>query len=168
MTILYEKETDIEIGLNYEEIAKEIINATLSYLDCPYECMINLLLTDNESIRQYNQEMRKINQATDVLSFPGVEFSKPGDFSIVEDNIYSYFDPESGELMLGDIVISLEKVIRQAKQFNHSEKREYAFLIAHSMLHLSGYDHIEDSMRIQMETMQEDILNSIGYTRDIL
>jgi len=166
MTILLDNETDISLGIEYEKIADKVINASLNYLDCPYECEVNVLLTDNSGIREVNRQMRNIDSATDVLSFPSIEFNEPGDFSIVENDITSNFNSDTGELMLGDIMISLEKVSEQAGAFGHSNKREYAFLIAHSMLHLAGYDHIDDEERLIMEEKQNEILDSIGYTRD--
>ncbi|MBQ8086565.1 MAG: rRNA maturation RNase YbeY [Lachnospiraceae bacterium] len=166
MTILLDNETDISLGIEYEKIADKVINASLNYLDCPYECEVNVLLTDNSGIRKVNRQMRNIDSATDVLSFPSIEFNEPGDFSIVENDITSNFNSDTGELILGDIMISLEKVSEQAGAFGHSNKREYAFLIAHSMLHLAGYDHIDDEERLIMEEKQNDILDSIGYTRD--
>lgn len=167
MTILLENETELDIGIDYEMIADRVITAVLDYVSCPYECEVNVLLADNKRIQEMNKKMRGMDTATDVLSFPMIEFQKEGDFSIVEEDEASYFDAASGELLLGDIMISLEKVTEQAKRFNHSMKREYAFLIAHSMLHLSGYDHMTDSERIRMEQMQEEILQDIGYTREI-
>ncbi|MBR1866312.1 MAG: rRNA maturation RNase YbeY [Lachnospiraceae bacterium] len=168
MTIRIDNESEKDIGIDYERIAKDVAAAALDYVDCPYECEVNILLTDNAGIQAMNHRMRSIDAPTDVLSFPTIEFETEGDFSIVEDDILNYFNAESGELLLGDIMISLEKAAEQAKQFNHSMKREYAFLIAHSMLHLSGYDHMEEAERIQMEHMQEEILQSIGYTREIM
>ena len=76
-----------------------------------------------------------------------------------------YFDPDTGELLMGDIVISVDKVKEQAEKYGHSQTRELAFLVAHSMLHLSGYDHMEDDERIQMEDMQREILERRGYRR---
>lgn len=167
MTILLENETTLNIGIDYEQIANQVVCAALEYVSCPYECEVNILLTDNSGIQEVNRQMRNMDMPTDVLSFPAIAFEKESDFSIVENDIFSNFDAESGELLLGDIMISLEKVVAQAEEFNHSIKREYAFLIAHSMLHLSGYDHIEENERIRMEQIQEEILQSIGYTRDI-
>lgn len=167
MTILLENESDIDLSIDYEKIAHDVIEAALDYVQCPYECEINLLLTDNDGIQAVNQQMRGINAPTDVLSFPMIDYEQAADFSIVETDEASYFDAATGELLLGDIMISLEKVIEQSQQYNHSVVREYAFLIAHSMLHLSGYDHMEEEERIQMERMQDEILLSIGYTRDI-
>lgn len=167
MTVILDNDCELNIGIDYENIAVDVINATLDYVGCPYDCVVNILLTDDEGIRQMNKQMRQLDQSTDVLSFPGISFEKEGDFSIVELDAASYFDSGTGELMIGDIMISLEHVKKQAQEYNHSVKREYAFLIAHSMLHLSGYDHMEEDERKRMECMQEDILQSIGYTRDM-
>lgn len=167
MTILLENETELNIGIDCEEIAEVVVNAALDYLDCPYECEVNIVLTDNSGIQEMNRQMRNIDSPTDVLSFPAIEYEKEGDFSIVEEQVASFFDGDTGELMLGDIMISLNKVVEQAEQYNHSRKREFAFLIAHSMLHLAGFDHMEDSERLRMEQMQEEILQGIGYTREI-
>lgn len=167
MTILLDNETTLDIRIDCEHIAREVVRAALDYIACPYECEVNILLTDNEGIRRINREMRNIDSPTDVLSFPALEFEQEGDFSVAEQDNFSDFNAESGELLLGDIMISLEKVVAQAEEFNHSIKREYAFLIAHSMLHLSGYDHMDEDERTRMEKMQEDILQSIGYTREM-
>lgn len=167
MTILLENETEVSCDLEFNKIAEQVILASLDYVKCPYECQINVLLTDNAGIQVMNQSMRGIDAPTDVLSFPMIDFEEEADFSIVEESPAAYFDAESGELLLGDIMISLERMMSQAKEYNHSIKREFAFLIAHSMLHLSGYDHMEEEERIRMEDMQEAILQSIGYTRDI-
>lgn len=94
-----------------------------------------------------------------------IEYEKESDFSHVEDSVEDYFNPESGELILGDIIISVEKVIEQAEKYGHSRERELAFLIAHSMLHLCGYDHMVDEERVIMETKQREILEGAGYTR---
>ena len=117
----------------------------------PYEVQVNLLLTMNDEIHEMNRDFRNIDRATDVLSFPMLEYETPGDFSHFESE-EDCFDSETGELLLGDIVISKEKVIAQAEEYGHSVKREYAFLIAHSVLHLSGYDHMEEEERIEMDT----------------
>lgn len=168
MTILLENETEIDIGIEYEQTAREIIIAVLKYLQCPYECEVNILLTDDKGIQEMNRQMRDLDAPTDVLSFPAVEFIKAGDFSIAEQDVAAHFDVNSGELLLGDIMISLQRLQKQAKEYNHSVKREYAFLITHSMLHLSGFDHMMEEERVEMEQMQEEILQSIGYTRDII
>ena len=128
-------------------------------------CEINVLVTDDASIRAINKAYRNIDKATDVLSFPMCDFETPGDFSHLEETPEEYFDPDTGELLMGDIVISVDKVKEQAEKYGHSQTRELAFLVAHSMLHLSGYDHMEDDERIQMEDMQREILERRGYRR---
>ena len=146
MTLLFEEEGELNLSLPCEELAEKVINAALDYVECPYEAEVNLLLTMNEEIHQMNKEFREIDRPTDVLSFPMVDYETPGDFDFLEE-AFEYFNPETGELMLGDIVISKEKVIEQAEEFGHSIEREYAFLIAHSMLHLAGFDHMEEDER---------------------
>jgi probable rRNA maturation factor len=83
----------------------------------------------------------------------------------VEDHVEDCFDPETGELVLGDIMVSVEKVMEQAEAYGHSRERELAFLIAHSMLHLCGYDHMDEQERLRMEQRQDDILSGKGYHR---
>lgn len=167
MNIQIEKETELDLSLDYKKIIDEIVNEALDYINCPYEIELNVILSDNEGIQQVNLEQREIDAPTDVLSFPMLEYEKAGDFSFLEreEEIYN-FNADTGELMLGDIMISLEKVREQAKEYNHSESRELAFLVAHSMLHLFGFDHIEEKERIEMERMQEEILRNKNYRRD--
>ena len=100
-----------------------------------------------------------------MLSFPMVDYEFPSDFSCVDKNPESYLNPETDELLLGDIMISVDKVYEQANEYGHSRKREFAFLIAHSMLHLLGYDHIDEAERKVMEEKQEAILDALGITR---
>ena len=126
---------------------------------------MNVILTDNEAIREINREHRGIDAPTDVLSFPMVDYERPSDFDHVENAAEDYFNPETGELMLGDIVISVDKVEEQAEKYGHSQTRELAFLVAHSMLHLCGYDHMEEEGRLLMEARQNEILERRGYTR---
>lgn len=164
MTLLFEDEGELELQLNCKELAQQVIEAALDYVECPYEAEVNLLLTMNDEIQQMNREFRAIDRPTDVLSFPMIEYEVAGDFSFLED-YDACFHPESGELMLGDIVISKEKVIAQAEEYGHSVEREYAFLIAHSMLHLFGYDHMEDNERVVMEAKQREIMSLLHITR---
>jgi len=165
MTIHIEKETELNFDFNEEILIKEVIEAALDYEECPYETEINVVLTNNEEIKEINKEYREIDAPTDVLSFPMVEFGEPSDFDHVEEEQEDCFHPDSGELMLGDIIVSVDKVISQAKEFGHSEKRELGFLIAHSMLHLCGYDHMEEEEREIMEERQRAILDRIHLSR---
>lgn len=164
MTINIEYETEIPLDLPCEKIINEIVLAAMDYEKCPYEAEVSVVLTDNEGIHTLNKQFRNIDRPTDVLSFPMCEYDKPADFDYLE-NEEDCFNPETGELLLGDIVISVEKVKEQAAAYGHSEARELAFLTAHSMLHLFGYDHMEDEERLVMEKKQEDILQTRGYTR---
>ena len=164
MTIEFEKEYDKDLGINYEEIADKVINAALDYEECPYEAEVSLTLVDNNRIHDINKEFRDIDRPTDVLSFPMVEYDDAGEFAFLEDED-DCFNPETGELMLGDIIISLDKVEEQAIAYGHSFTREYACLIAHSMLHLMGYDHMTDDDASIMEAKQRAILDNLNITR---
>lgn len=164
MTLFFEEEGSLQLPIDVESIAKRVIEEAIEYEDCPYETEVNLLLTMNDEIHQMNFEFREIDRPTDVLSFPMVDYDEPGDFDFLED-AFEYFNPETGELMLGDIVISKEKVLSQAEEYGHSIEREYAFLIAHSMLHLFGYDHMEEEERIVMESKQKEILERLQILR---
>lgn len=168
MTINIENEYEggeaLLAGVPYREIIENVVLETLDLEGCPYECEVNLLFTDDASIREINCEQRNIDRSTDVLSFPMIEFERPADFDGFDER-GDLFDPESGELLLGDIVISLDHTAAQAEEYGHSRTRELAFLTAHSMLHLLGYDHMEDAERLEMEGKQEAVLKACGYLR---
>lgn len=166
MTFYVENETDVTYEFDVEQIVEMVAMEVLDSEECPYEAQINVLLTDNEGIREFNKEYRDIDRETDVLSFPNLDFEQPGDFEIDEDMEADYFDPDTGELILGDIIISVDKVEEQALSYGHSKKREFAFLVAHSMLHLCGYDHMEPEEAAVMEAKQEAALTKLGITRD--
>lgn len=165
MTINIEYEADKELDLPYQRIIHEIVEETLDYEDCPYETEVNVILTNNDEIQKINHETRNIDAATDVLSFPMVDYEQPSSFDHVEEDVESYFNLETEELVLGDIMISVDKVEEQAGRYGHSPARELAFLVAHSMLHLCGYDHMADEERIVMEQRQNAILERRGYSR---
>ena len=160
MTCLFECETDISWDFDYMKLYEAAVDASLEAEECPYEVAVSLILTDEAGIRQINKENRRIDSATDVLSFPMIEYDSPSDFSHLEDDGEN-FDPETGELMLGDIVICADRVDSQAKEYGHDLQREFAFLIVHSMLHLCGYDHIDDQDRELMEERQKIIMQSM-------
>lgn len=164
MTLLFEEEGNLILPVKCKELAETIIEAALDYVGCPYETEVNLLLTMNDQIREMNANFREIDKSTDVLSFPMIDYEVPGEFDFLEERD-DCFNPETGELVLGDIVISKEKVVMQAEEFGHSIEREYAFLIAHSMLHLSGFDHMEDEERLEMERMQRELMDQLNILR---
>ncbi|MBQ7583388.1 MAG: rRNA maturation RNase YbeY [Lachnospiraceae bacterium] len=154
-----------ELGLPCEEIFSETAEEALKYTGCPYECEVNLTLTDDRGIREINRAYRDMDKPTDVLSFPFMEFEEQGDFSTAEEAYHDCFNPDTGELMLGDIMISVDRVRAQAEAYGHSVKREFAFLIAHSMLHLQGFDHETPDEAAVMEKAQNEILDKIGIRR---
>ena len=166
MAIHIEYETELSLGFDVETVITKVIDKALEIHQCPYAAEVNVILTDNESIAVINEEYRNLARPTDVLSFPMISYETPGDFSVVETmSAEDCFDPDSGELILGDIIISVEKVIEQAETYGHSKERELGFLTAHSMLHLFGYDHMGENERIDMEEKQETILASLGLYR---
>lgn len=169
MAIFIENEINAKFDFDYNEVITSVIYEAADYVNCPYEISVEVTIVDNESIQEINKEQRDIDKPTDVLSFPMIDYKKVGSFDFLEEDepyVYEYFDPDTGELVLGDIVISSEKVYGQAEEYGHSVKRELAFLVAHSMLHLFGYDHMDDEERIVMEAKQKEILDRLGITRE--
>ena len=166
MTYQFENESNISFRFDWEQTARDVIDEALAYEDCPYETEVTLLVTDNQQIQQMNHDFRGIDTPTDVLSFPLLSYDEPSAFDNLEDCFEDCFNPDTGELMLGDIVISADKVIEQAAAYGHSEQREFAFLIAHSMLHLFGYDHMCEEDEGIMIAKQKEILDRLSITRE--
>ena len=164
MTVTYTAEVETAFDFDPKKLAETVILGVLSHEDFPYEAEVSLLVTSAEEIRIMNREARGIDSATDVLSFPMIDFSDIGDYDMLSD-ADDAFDPDTGEALLGDIVICYDRVLSQAKEYGHSIKREYAFLIAHSMLHLLGYDHVDEDERAVMEKLQSEILSELNITR---
>lgn len=167
MTYEIEYEAEKKLDIPYEDLIKKVIDGAMDQEDCPYEAEVSVTITDNEGIRQINKEFRRIDSETDVLSFPMVQYPAPADFSILEDeaNECDCFNPETGELLLGDIILSVDRIEEQAEKYGHSVTRELAFLVAHSMLHLFGYDHMVDEERLVMEERQRMLMETLGITR---
>lgn len=149
----------------YRQLIKSCIEEVLDYEKFNKASEISVVITDNEGIRKINREYRNIDKETDVLSFPMLEYEegyyKEGKIDVDFEDI----NPETGNVVLGDIVISLEKAKSQAEEFGHSIQREIAFLTVHSMLHLLGYDHERDEDRVIMREKEEEILNRLGLIR---
>ena len=161
-----ENETQTEFDFDIKQVFDLVAEEVLDSENCPYEAQVNLLVTDNEGIREYNRQYRNMDSSTDVLSFPMLPFETEADFGLVKGHEADYFDPETGELLLGDIIISADKVTEQAEKYGHSAKREFAFLAAHSLLHLCGYDHMETEEAKVMERKQEEVLGRLSITRE--
>jgi probable rRNA maturation factor len=167
MTFYVENEVDAVFDFDIEKLSMTVAQKVLDSEGCDYDTEIGLTITDDEGIHELNREFRGIDSATDVLSFPNISFEESGDFAVVEsEQKVDLIDPESGRLLLGDIVINEKRVREQAMEYGHSQKREFAFLIAHSMLHLCGYDHMEEDEARVMEKKQEEVLESLGITRE--
>lgn len=160
---------EIKEEINEDELtlAQKVIGHVLLKEGCPFDCEVNLTMTDNAGIQAVNKEFRDMDKPTDVLSFPNCEFDVPGEFSQFrnEDVFYDCFNPENNYFVLGDIMISRDKMCAQAEEYGHGITREFAFLIAHSVLHLIGYDHMEETDAKCMEEKQNLYLNELGITR---
>lgn len=165
MSFYLEEEVEVNFDFDYKELAKKVIEFSFDYVSFPYEAEVNLTLTDNIGIHEINKEFRGIDRPTDVLSFPMLSYQTPGVFDFLDEENNDDFNPDTGEALLGDIIISVDKVIEQAENYGHSVEREYAFLITHSMLHLFGYDHMEESEASIMEEKQRDMLQKMNILR---
>ena len=165
MTINIICEVKPEFHFHYRKLAETVIEASLDAEQFPYEAEVNLTLVDNGIIHEINRETRQIDAPTDVLSFPMLDYDNPADFDGIEKLWGDTINPDTGEVMLGDIVLSVDRVRSQAEEYGHSEKREYAFLITHSMLHLMGYDHMEPEEEQEMQEHQRKILERLKIFR---
>ena len=167
MTYEISYEADKVLEIPYEEIIRRVIDAALLQENCPYEAEVSVTLTDADEVQRINREFRGIDKTTDVLSFPMAEYDSPADFAFLEeDAAFDCFNPETGEFLLGDIILNVAKVKEQAETFGHSLTRELAFLTAHSMLHLMGYDHIKEEDRIIMEGRQKLLMETLEIPRE--
>lgn len=167
MTVNIDNEIEADFDFDAGDIIKNAIAGTMNFMKFPYEAEINVVITGNEQIREINREHRGIDRATDVLSFPMIEYDEPGNFDVIDSGAFcesDYFNPDSGEVMLGDIVLSAGKVKEQAAEYGHSQIREMSFLVVHSMLHLFGYDHVNENDKT-MEELQKKILEQMGISR---
>ena len=166
MTFFVENETDKDFGFDESKLIEQVCLEAFSSEGAPVDnSSVNVLITDSEGIRILNRDYRDIDSPTDVLSFPNIDFEVPSDFSIPEERRADYTDPETGELILGDIILNADRIFSQAEEFGHSVKREMAFLTAHSCLHLCGYDHMTPDEEKVMFSKQEEILEKLGITR---
>lgn len=139
-------------------VIKKSIDATLAMQNIPIPCEINVLITNDRGIHAINKASRNIDKPTDVLSFPMFSF----DAGVLPEDWTEYVDPETGLCPLGDMAISLERAVAQAKDFGHSTRREVGYLTIHSMLHLLGYDHLDEGpQKAQMRSREEAIAAGI-------
>ena len=140
---------------------RKVIRTALTEQGVDFPCEVDVLVTDDGGIHAINREMRQVDRATDVLSFPAFDL-RPGELPGTEDA-----DPATGLVPLGDMMISLEHAARQAKEYGHSNRRELAYLVVHSVLHLLGYDHLDEGpQKARMREREEAILAQLGISRD--
>ncbi|HAQ52665.1 MAG TPA: rRNA maturation RNase YbeY [Lachnospiraceae bacterium] len=177
MTLYFVEQFKLDniFDFDYKEVARTVINKTLIQEHFNYDVEVSITLLGENDIKDINREYRDIDKKTDVLSFPMIEYDSSYStcsdrteemYEFIEDSIDA-INPDTDEIILGDIVLCVPVILEQAKEYNHSILREYAFLIAHSMLHLLGYDHMNEKERLIMEKKQNLILESLNITRDL-
>lgn len=160
------RQNKIEVNEELVNIINEVCEKALraEEVNIPYQ--ISLLFVDNEEIRDINRETRGIDKATDVLSFPMLDYPKDKVFKeVYKDTKFNEIYLDGEELVLGDMVLSLERAKEQSIEYNHSFNREVCYLVVHSILHLLGYDHMEDEEKKRMRKREEEILGDLNITR---
>ena len=158
--IIRNDQSKFKVTKEIRDLVRLAVKTSLEYMEFPQNCEISVMFCDNERIQRLNRNHRSIDRATDVLSFPLFEYDEYGE--IIEDELD--FNP-NGEMLLGDIVISLERAAQQAEEYGHSFQREIGFLTVHSMLHLFGYDHMTDEEEEEMFEYQREILDEMNLNR---
>ena len=154
-------ESEVDGAEPYAQLLRQVIPAALEAEGVEAPCEVDVLFTDDQGIHTVNLEQRGVDAPTDVLSFPMFDLT-PGEHPGEEDA-----DPGTGLVPLGDMVISLERARAQGEEFGHGPRRETAYLAVHSVLHLLGYDHLDEGpMKQQMRAREEDILSRLGITRE--
>lgn len=153
-----------DVNDNERLIAENIITKTAELYGFDIdETDIDITVVDGETIRAINKETRNIDSPTDILTFPNIDVVLPYNKSDYPCDI----DPESGNVILGEMLIARDVMTGNAADYGHSVTREFAYLVTHGMMHLMGFDHIEDKDREIMRIKEDEILNALGYTRDI-
>lgn len=165
MTIYMQDEGGYSFDFSLQDQLDKLVSFVAEQLACPYEIEVSVTLVDKEEIHRLNREFRDVDRPTDVLSFPMMEYEEPSDFTCTSFLQSKTISPETGELLLGDIVICSQVVCEQAKEYGHSELREFSFLVVHSLLHLFGYDHMEEDERVQMEQIQREFMQMLQISR---
>ena len=156
--IYIENETEETFQVeDYRGTISRAVEAVFKDKDLPCELDVNVLIVDSQQMQEINRQQRGIDSPTDVLSFPYFEYDEPGEFI---GEIY-----EDEENILGDIILCAEKIVSQAAEYGHSQERELAFLVVHSMLHLTGYDHMEEADRNLMQAEERRLMEIIGIGR---
>lgn len=160
------RQEEMEVSDEFTNHLEKVIEFALKEEEVNIPSEISLLFVDNEEIREINNETRNIDRATDVLSFPMLDYPEKKVFKeVYTENDFSKADFDGDDLVLGDIVLSLERALEQSKEYNHSYEREASYLVVHSVLHLLGYDHMEDDDKVKMRKREEEILTALDIRR---
>lgn len=160
------RQNQIDVTEEFIKELEEVCINTLEKEEVRQKCQISLLFVNNEEIREINKETRNIDKATDVLSFPMLDYPKGKVFKdVYKDKKFDIMYMDQDELVLGDMVLSLERAVEQSIEYNHSFKREVCYLVVHSILHLLGYDHMEGEEKKIMRSREEEILNGLDIKR---
>lgn len=166
MIFIDNRQNKIEVTEELENTIKSVIEHALEEERVDVSCEVSVIFIDNEEIRDINRENRNIDRVTDVLSFPMLDYPEGKVFKEYYLNYkFDQIDLNEGNLVLGDIALSLERAKEQSVEYGHSFLREAAYLTVHSILHLLGYDHMEEDEKVVMRKREEEILNKFGLVR---
>ncbi|NFR86216.1 MULTISPECIES: rRNA maturation RNase YbeY [unclassified Clostridium] len=160
------RQEKMEVSDEFTNHLEKVIEFALKEEGVNISSEISLLFVDNEEIREINNETRNIDRATDILSFPMLDYQEKKVFKeVYTENDFSEADFDGDDLVLGDVVLSLERALEQSKEYNHSYEREASYLVVHSVLHLLGYDHMEEEDKVKMRKREEEILTALDIRR---
>ena len=165
MTVYLEDESGYDFDFSVRGQLDKLIRSVAEYIQCPYELEVSVSIVTKDMIHEMNRQFREADRPTDVLSFPMMEYDRPADFEGEAFSRSMAVSPDTEELVLGDIVLCAEVIHEQAQEYGHSELREFSFLSVHSMLHLFGYDHIDEGEREEMEKEQRAIMEQLKIYR---
>ena len=166
MIYLDNRQSEVEVDDDFNGTIRKVIDYALKEegVNIPYE--ISIIYVDNKTIKNINNDTRKIDKVTDVLSFPMLDYPKGQVYKdIYKDQSFHVVDLDDGYLVLGDIVLSLERAKEQCEEYGHSYLRETCYLVIHSVLHILGYDHMEEDEKAIMRKREENILSEFSIVR---
>lgn len=151
---------EVEDVFSQQEKLTAFLNRCLSVLNPEFSVLLTVTVTDNETIREINREQREIDKPTDVLSFPMLFYSEP---EVLAEPLKEYdYDPETNLVVLGDLMLSHEKIAEQAEEYGHTYERELCYLSLHGLLHLFGYDHMVEEDKVVMRAREKEILAKVA------
>ncbi len=167
MSMQLEIEKQIEVPAGFLALVQEAADRAIACEGIQTPCAVHLLLCDDPTIQAYNRDYRNLDKATDVLSFPLVEYAEGRTAGNSPRRLMQAYDDELNACMLGDLIISVPHALEQAERYGHSAEREFAYLTVHGLCHLMGYDHIEEEDRRKMRMREEEILKTMGLSRAV-